>query len=131
MAAYEEKTSGQVLAIPHNGNLSNGKMFSLIRGNGQPIDVDYARVRMTWEPLVESTQIKGDSEAYPLLSPNDEFADYGTWDKADIGGVQAKTTDMLAYEYTRTAFQVGLQQQQKLGVNPFKMGQIGSSDSHT
>ncbi len=128
---YEDKTGGQVLAIPHNGNVSNGKMFAVERMNGKPIDADYARLRQRWEPLVETTQIKGDSEAHPLLSPNDEFADYGTWDKADIGGIIPKKREMLPYEYTRTALQIGLQQQQKLGVNPFKMGQIGSSDSHT
>ncbi|MGX9352225.1 DUF3604 domain-containing protein [Shimia sp. W99] len=131
MQAYEDKTGGRVLAIPHNGNVSNGKMFALKRMNGEKIDADYARKRQKWEPLVESTQIKGDSEAHPLLSPEDEFADYGTWDKADIGGIVPKTPEMLPHEYTRTALQLGLQQQQKLGVNPFKMGQIGSTDSHT
>lgn len=131
MQSYEDETGGQVLAIPHNGNVSNGKMFAVERGNGEPIDAEYARERMRWEPLVKSTQIKGDSEAHPFLSPNDEFADYGTWDSADIGGIVPKTPEMLPYEYTRTALQIGLQQQQKLGVNPFKMGQIGSSDSHT
>jgi hypothetical protein len=131
MQGYEDKTGGQVLAIPHNGNVSNGKMFLPERMNGKSIDGEYARMRRRWEPLVETTQIKGDSEAHPLLSPSDEFADYGTWDKADIGGLVPKTPDMLPYEYTRRALQIGLQQQQKLGVNPFKMGQIGSSDSHT
>lgn len=131
LKSYEDKTGGQVLAIPHNGNVSNGKMFAVERMNGEPIDADYARQRQRWEPLVETTQIKGDSEAHPVLSPNDEFADYGTWDKADIGGIVPKKPEMLPYEYTRTALQVGLQQQQRLGVNPFKMGQIGSSDSHT
>jgi hypothetical protein len=131
LANYKKTTGGDVLAIPHNGNLSNGKMFSLTRMNGEPIDAEYAKNRMSWEPLIETTQIKGDSETHPLLSPNDEFADYGTWDKADIGAVQAKTKEMLPYEYTRSALQIGLQQQQILGINPFKMGQIGSTDSHT
>ena len=131
MQGYEDKTGGRVLAIPHNGNVSNGKMFALNRMNGEPIDADYARMRRKWEPLVESTQIKGDSEAHPALSPNDEFADYGTWDKADIGGIIPKRPEMLPHEYTRTALQLGLQVQQELGENPFKMGQIGSSDSHT
>ena len=131
MQGYEDKTGGQILAIPHNGNVSNGKMFLPERMNGSPINAEYARARMRWEPLVETTQIKGDSEAHPLLSPNDEFADYGTWDKADIGGIIPKKPEMLPYEYTRTALQIGLQQQKKLGVNPFKMGQIGASDSHT
>lgn len=131
MKGYEEKTGGNVLAIPHNGNVSNGKMFLPERMNGQPIDTEYARARQKWEPLVETTQVKGDSESHPFLSPNDEFADYGTWDKADIGGLVPKKPEMLPYEYTRTALQIGLQQQQKLRVNPFKMGMIGSSDSHT
>lgn len=131
MQNYEDMTGGQVLAIPHNGNVSNGKMFAVERMNGAPIDAAYATARQRWEPLVETTQIKGDSEAHPLLSRNDEFADYGTWDKADIGGIVPKTPEMLPFEYTRSALQIGLQQMQKLGVNPFKMGQIGSSDSHT
>jgi hypothetical protein len=131
MAAYEEKTGGTVLSIPHNGNLSNGLMFSVERLNGEPIDREYAEARMRWEPIYEVTQIKGDGEAHPTLSPNDEWADYGTWDKADIAGFKAKEDWMLEYEYARSALQVGLQQQQKLGVNPFKFGMVGSTDSHT
>jgi len=131
MAAYEEDTGGTVLAIPHNGNLSNGLMFNVDRLNGKPIDREYAETRMRWEPLAEVTQIKGDSEAHPKLSPTDEWADYGTWDKGDIAGFKAKEDWMLQYEYARTALQVGLQQEQKLGVNPFKFGMIGSTDSHT
>ena len=131
MASYEENTGGSVLAIPHNGNLSNGLMFNVERLNGQPLDRSYAETRMRWEPLVEVTQIKGDGEAHPKLSPEDEFADYGTWDKADIAGFNAKQDWMLPYEYARSALQVGLQQEQKLGANPFKFGMIGSTDSHT
>jgi hypothetical protein len=128
---YEDKTGGSVLAIPHNGNLSNGLMFATKRLNGKPISADYAKTRMRWEPIVEVTQIKGDGETHPALSPDDEFADYGTWDKGDIAGFQPKKPDMLPYEYSRSALQVGLQQEQKLGVNPFKFGQIGATDSHT
>ena len=131
MQAYEDKTGGSVLAIPHNGNLSNGLMFAVERLNGKKIDKAYAENRMRWEPLYEVTQIKGDGEAHPKLSPSDEFADYGTWDKGDIAGIKPKTDDMLPYEYARSALQVGLQQQQKLGVNPFKFGMVGSTDSHT
>ncbi len=131
LAAYEEKTGGSVLAIAHNGNVSNGQMFSLNRLNGQPIDRGYAETRMRWEPLYEVTQMKGDGEAHPFLSPNDEFADYGTWDKGDIAGLKPKEDWMLQYEYARTALQVGLQQEQKLGVNPYKFGMIGSTDAHT
>jgi Protein of unknown function (DUF3604) len=131
MEEYEKKTGGNVLAIPHNGNLSNGIMFATERLNGEPIDNAYAERRIKWEPLYEITQIKGDGEAHPLISPNDEFADYGTWDKADIAGLIPKTKEMLPYEYARTALQIGLQQEDKLGINPFKVGFIGSTDSHT
>jgi hypothetical protein len=131
MQAYEDKTGGSVLAIPHNGNLSNGLMFSTRRLNGKKIDKKYAQTRARWEPLYEVTQIKGDGEAHPKLSPNDEFADYGTWDKGDIAGMKPKKDGMLPYEYARSALQVGLQQQEKLGFNPFKFGMIGSTDAHT
>jgi len=131
MAAYEDNTGGSVLAIPHNGNLSNGVMFSVERLNGKPIDRSYAEARARWEPLYEVTQIKGDGETHPKLSTTDEYADYGTWDKGDIAGFQAKEDWMLQYEYARSALQVGLQQEQKTGVNPFKFGMIGSTDAHT
>jgi hypothetical protein len=131
MQAYEDKTGGSVLAIPHNGNLSNGLMFAVERLNGRKLNREYAETRMRWEPLYEVTQIKGDGEAHPKLSPSDEFADYGTWDKGDIAGFYPKTDEMLPYEYARTALQVGLQQQLKLGINPFKFGMVGSTDAHT
>jgi hypothetical protein len=131
MQSYEEKTGGRLLAIPHNGNLSNGLMFAIERLNGKPIDKQYAETRMRFEPIVEVTQIKGDSEAHPKLSSTDEWADYGTWDKGDIAGVKPKKEGMLQYEYARSALQIGLQQEQKIGANPFKFGMIGASDSHT
>jgi hypothetical protein len=131
MAAYEEKTGGSMLAIPHNGNLSNGLMFATERLNGEQLDRKYAETRMRWEPIVEVTQIKGDGEAHPYLSPEDEWADYGTWDKADIAGFKPKEDWMLQCEYARTALQIGLQQEQKIGANPFKFGMIGATDSHT
>jgi len=131
LAAYEEKTGGRVLAIAHNGNTSNGQMFSLKRLNGRRINRKYAETRRRWEPLYEVTQMKGDGEAHPFLSPNDEFADYGTWDKGDIAGLKPKEDWMLQYEYARTALQVGLQQERKLGVNPYKFGMVGSTDAHT
>lgn len=131
MAQYERQTGGSVLAIPHNGNLSNGLMFATQRLNGRRLTTDYAVNRSRWEPLYEVTQIKGDGEAHPMLSLDDEFADYGTWDKADIAGLKAKENSMLPYEYARSALQVGLQQQLRLGVNPFKFGMVGSTDSHT
>ncbi len=131
MADYESKTGGSVLAIPHNGNLSNGLMFAVDRLNGKPIDAQYADTRMLWEPLYEVTQIKGDGEAHPKLSPADEFADYGTWDKGDFAGFNPKSVSLLPYEYARPALQIGLQQQKKIGINPFKFGMVGSTDSHT
>ena len=131
MQAYEEKTGGDVLAIPHNGNLSNGFMFDVETLSGGPIDRAYAERRQQWEPLYEATQIKGDGEAHPLLSPEDEFADYETWDLGNLDMSQAKTDDMLAGEYTRSGLKRGLEFEQGLGINPYKFGLIGSTDSHT
>jgi hypothetical protein len=130
MAAYEEKTGGQVLAIPHNGNLSNGLMFDDRTFSGRKLTRGYAEQRMRWEPVYEVTQIKGDGETHPALSPNDEFADYGTWDKGSFGP-EPKTKDMLPREYAREAYKRGLTYEDRLGANPFKFGMIGSTDSHT
>jgi hypothetical protein len=131
MAAYEERTGGRLLAIPHNGNLSNGLMFDAVTLASQtPLDRDYAERRMRWEPIYEVTQMKGDGEAHPSLSPNDEFADYGTWDKGSFGP-EPKTPDMLPREYAREALKRGLDYEERLGANPFKFGMIGSTDTHT
>ena len=131
MKTYEEKTGGQILAIPHNGNLSNGMMFDIETLSGDPITVDYAERRQRWEPLYETTQIKGDGEAHPFLSPDDEFADYETWGLGNLDMSQAKTEEMLPGEYARSGLKRGLEFEQKLGVNPYKFGQVGSTDSHT
>jgi hypothetical protein len=132
MAAYEQKTGGEVLAIAHNGNLSNGTMFPLIESfNGKPIDREYAEQRAHWERLYETTQMKGDGETHPLLSPNDEFANYERWDKGNLDMSQAKKPEMLQYEYSRSALRNGLKLEQELGVNPYKFGLVGSTDSHT
>ncbi len=131
MQGYEQKTGGSVLAIPHNGNLSNGIMFAVETMDGKPLTRDYAERRARWEPLYEATQIKGDAETHPALSPNDEFADFGTWDKGNLPGTQAKTPEMLQYEYARSALKLGLDLEKKLGVNPFKFGMVGGTDSHT
>ncbi len=129
---YEEKTGGNVLAIPHNGNLSNGIMFPLeAQWNGVVLDETYVTQRDKWEPLVEATQIKGDGETHPFLSPDDEFADYETWDVGNLDLTQAKTKDMLAGEYAREALKRGLAIEARLGTNPYKFGIIGSTDSHT
>ena len=132
LANFEEKTGGDVLAIAHNGNLSNGIMFPLrAQYDGRRLDAKYAENRAKWEPLYEATQIKGDGEAHPFLSPNDEFADYETWDIGNLDVSEAKTDDMLAAEYAREALKRGLLIEDKLGTNPYKFGMIGSTDSHT
>ncbi len=132
LQGYEDKTGGEVLAIAHNGNLSNGIMFPLIESfTGKPVDVAYAETRAKWEPLYEVTQIKGDGETHPALSPNDEFADYETWALGNLDLSVPKEQGMLPYEYARSALQLGLQLEEELGVNPYKFGMIGSTDSHT
>jgi len=132
MSTYEEKTGGRVIAIAHNGNLSNGRMFPLIESfTGKPVDREYAEKRAHWERLYEATQTKGDGETHPFLSPNDEFADYERWDKGNLDGSAAKTKDMLEFEYLRAALRNGLKLEKELGTNPYKFGLIGSSDAHT
>ena len=132
MEAYEASTGGRVLALAHNGNMSNGIMFPVETNpdSGAPLTGAYAETRARWEPLYEVTQIKGDGEAHPFLSPNDEFADYETWDKANLGPVP-KEDDMLQYEYAREALKHGLKLEADLGTNPYKFGMVGSTDSHT
>jgi len=129
MAAYEEKTGGRTLAIPHNPNWSNGAMFPETV-KGKAMTRDYAERRARWEPLLEVTQMKGDSEAHPFLSPEDEFSNFETWDAGSPLGTP-KEDWMLQYEYARSALGLGIGLKQKIGVNPFKFGMIGSSDTHT
>ena len=128
---FEQKTGADVLAIPHNGNLSNGLMFSVESNDGKPYSKELAALRAKMEPLVEVTQIKGDGESHPFLSPNDEFADYETWDDANLDGTEIKKQEMLQYEYARSALKIGLQMEEKLGVNPFKFGMVSGTDGHT
>jgi hypothetical protein len=132
LANFEEKTGGDVLAIAHNGNLSNGIMFPMqAQYDGRRLDAKYVEQRSKWEPLYEATQIKGDGETHPLLSPDDEFADYETWDIGNLDVSEAKEDAMLASEYAREALKRGLLIEDKLGTNPYKFGMIGSTDSHT
>lgn len=129
---YETKTGGQALALAHNGNLSNGWMFPMEETYfGGKVDEDYVRLRAKWEPLYEMTQIKGDGETHPLLSPNDEFADYETLDKGNLDLTELKKPEMLSGEYAREALKNGLVLEKKLGTNPFKFGMVGATDSHT
>src|SRR4029077_9154935 len=132
MSGYEEKTGGHVLAIAHNGNLSNGRMFPLIESfSGKPIDREYAETRAFRERLYEVTQIKGDGETHPFLSPNDEFANFERWDKGNLDLSVLKKPEMLEFEYARSALKNGLKMEAELGVNPYKFGLVGSTDAHT
>jgi hypothetical protein len=133
MARYEETVGGRVLAIAHNGNLSNGIMFPVERNpeTGKKLSGDYAEQRNRWEPLYEVTQMKGDGETHPFLSPNDEFSDYETWDTGNLNLTVAKENSMLESEYARSALRNGLKLEAKLGTNPYKFGMLGSTDTHT
>lgn len=130
MGAYEEKTGGDVLAIAHNGNLSNGLMFPTIEQFGKPVDAKYVAERAKWERLYEVTQTKGTSEAHPNLSPNDEFADFEIWDKGNLTMTVAKAPEMLEFEYARSALLNGMKLETQLGTNPYKFGMVGSTDTH-
>lgn len=133
MDAYAAKTGGKMLAIPHNSNMSNGRMFMMTDPSGGPMSAEYARRRLAHEPVVEITQIKGDSEAHPFMSPNDEFAGYGTagWEIGDLMMVERSTPEMQPGSYVREALKRGLLIEQRTGANPYAFGVIGSTDSHT
>jgi hypothetical protein len=123
------RTGATFVAIPHGSNISMGRMFPNVRANGDPIDAPYATKRMQWEKVVEATQIKGDSESHPALSPNDEFADYEVYDFAlTPDGARPDPTEG---DYIRNALMNGLEYEQTMGANPYKFGMIGSTDSHT
>ncbi len=132
LANYEATTGGDVLALAHNGNLSNGIMFpERAQYDGKRLDRNYVQERAKWEPLYEVTQIKGDGEAHPFLSPGDEFADYETWAFGNLDLSEAKANEMFAGEYAREALKRGLELEERLGTNPYKFGMVGSTDSHT
>lgn len=131
MANWEDKTGGSLLAIPHNGNLSNGRMFELKTFTGGPLTKEWAEARIRWEPLVEAIQTKGQSESHPSLSPTDEFAvGYELWDIGNLALVR-KQPGMIEQEYAREALKNGLKLEAELGVNPFKFGLASGSDAHT
>lgn len=132
LEAYQEKTGGRAVAFSHNGNLSNGWMFPTEGTyHGGVVDQDYVEQRAKWEPHYEITQIKGDGEAHPFLSPNDEFADYENWDVGNLDLTELKTDEMLKGEYAREALKQGLALEAKFGTNPYKFGLGGATDSHT
>ncbi|MGZ8254199.1 MAG: DUF3604 domain-containing protein [Burkholderiaceae bacterium] len=133
MEGYEQRTGGQIMAIPHNANLSNGRMFEGKRFDGSPLTREYAERRSRWEPIHEIVQIKGASESHPLMAPKDEFIDYGIagWDLGNLplsGPPLSKA--MMPTNYFREGLKRGIEHQGTLGVNPFKFGVVGASDVH-
>lgn len=133
MKNYEAETGGRVLAIPHNSNLSNGLMFQMTMEDGSPMTEEYAALRAWAEPVIEATQIKGDSETHPYLSPNDEMAGFGVqgWDFGNLSLSEKTEPSMYAGSYARSGLLRGITLEQQLGVNPYAFGMIGSTDSHT
>ncbi len=119
LGEYEERSGGSAFAIAHNGNASNGLMFSDKDFGGTPLTRAYSEARARWEPLYEVTQIKGDGEAHPILSATDEFADFENWDKGSLVGNAVKEEWMLRHEYARSALKSGLKFESELGANPF------------
>jgi hypothetical protein len=126
-----EKTGTTFIAIPHNSNISKGLMFPLMDSEGNPISKQYAEDRMRWEPVVEMTQIKGDSETHPSITPTDEFADYETYEHIIAVGEHVEKPKADEGDYARSALKRGLTIEAKTGANPYKFGMIGSTDSHT
>jgi hypothetical protein len=134
MANWEAKTGGSLIAIPHNGNLSNGRMFELVDFDGNPLSKDYAEKRARYEVLQEIIQTKGNSETHPLMSPNDEFAgDMGVagWEYGNLTLTEKPLSkEMMPTNYLRGGLLRGLELEAKLGTNPFKFGFVGSTDVH-
>ncbi len=128
----EELTGANFVAIPHNMNISKGRMFETMDSDGRPITDAYARTRMRWEPVAEVTQYKGDSETHPILSPDDEFANFETYRHLiDTRPDTDHTASVTNGDYARGALKTGLKLESDIGVNPFKFGMIGATDSHT
>lgn len=127
MDRYREEEGMEALAIPHNMNLSNGRMFEGSYFNGSPLDAAYAEQRMRNEPLVEITQIKGTSDTHPFLSLDDEWANFEIL-PYKLGAGFNKSQPQGSY--VRDAWLNGLLFEEKLGVNPYNFGVIGSSDTH-
>ena len=129
LADTGERTNSRFISIPHNSNISKGYMFAETTVKGQPITADYARTRMKWEPITEITQIKGDSETHAKFSPDDEFADFETYDY--YIQTTKNNTQVSSGDYVRPALKRGLAIEKKIGVNPYKFGFIGSTDAHS
>jgi hypothetical protein len=132
LAQTSAETGAEFVAIPHNMNISKGKMFALVDSDGAPLTKAYAEQRSAWEPVAEVTQIKGDSETHPMLSPNDEFADFETYrflidTRPDTDHLATVTRG----DYARGGLLRGLKLSAELGANPYQFGMIGSTDAHT
>ena len=124
-----EKTGGNFIAIPHNSNISKGAMFDTITMRNEPVGAAYAEIRKRWEPIVEITQYKGDSETHPSLSPNDPFADFEDYPfYIQKGWTEYKPEKG---DFIRSALLRGMQLEQEIGINPYQFGVIGSTDAHT
>lgn len=130
--AFLDKTSKAIdadfVAIPHNSNVSGGLMFGTTDSDGRPIDRRYAQIRARWEPVVEITQTKGTSETHGSLSPNDEFA---TFEYFPSMLLDRRPATPAKGDYVRSALLSGLEIERRLGINPYKFGVIGSTDTHT
>ncbi len=131
MASYEEKTGDKLLAIPHNGNMSNGRMYEEQQFDGSPMTREWAEMRVKYERLMELFQYKGQSEAHPYLSPDDEFADYELWDRGNLVLKPKESKDDYRYEYYREGLKSGMRIEQEIGVNPFMYGSNSGTDTHT
>lgn len=122
-----ERAQGRdVLAIPHNSNVSDGKMFDMVTFDGGEIDADYTSQRLRNEPIIEMTQVKGTSETHPALSPNDEFSNFEIYELL----LGSDITSKINGSYLREALARGLALEEETGTNPYAFGLIGSSDSH-
>lgn len=132
LASMKEKTGADFVSIPHNSNISKGRMFARVDYEGRPMTPEYARLRAAWEPVAEVTQIKGTSETHPLLSPNDEFAAFEFFHSLIDGRVGVdRAPTVTDADYLRGALKTGLELEERIGVNPYKLGMIGSTDSHS
>ena len=124
-----QQTGGNFIAIPHNSNISKGAMFDTITMRNEPVGPAYAKIRKRWEPIVEITQYKGDSETHPSLSPEDPFADFEDYPfYIQKGWTQYKPEKG---DFIRSALLRGMQLEQEIGINPYQFGVIGSTDAHT
>ena len=133
LEATSDRLGIDFVAIPHNSNLSGGRMFDMVDSDGRPISAEYARTRMRWEPLAEVLQIKGTSETHPFLSPEDEFADFELGFQRDGSIIQMRGDIAVPdpADYVRTALLRGLRVEEEVGVNPYKLGLQGATDTHT